>query len=75
MSLKGRRPKYAVWLEDRGSNVNLVKNIERGAGGNPRTPTPYEVVRYSLRVSADDLVRRFRQAGAQARVETVGGAS
>ena len=58
--------RFAVWLVDRGPNVNRVNAIETAMGGDPKRSTPYAVAVYPDEPSADLAVKQFVDAGAKA---------
>jgi hypothetical protein len=68
-SVRSTRAGFAVILDGRGPNVHAVNRIEVDHGGDPNSAVPYMVSSGLMRSSANSLVVKFQQVGAEAHVE------
>ena len=67
MRMFGLRPsRWGTQLKDRGPNTNDVCTIEQSQRQSCIRPLPYMVVTFFSEEEADELTRRFTNAGATA---------
>jgi len=62
-------PHFEVVLMNRGTDIERVRLVEVGVGGDPQRSVPYVLAKFHTRAEAEALVGELQAAGAGAGVQ------